>query len=138
MWPFRRASPRPKDKDRLGRLGEALAVGCLRGKGYRILARNFRCPSGEIDIIALDRCAGGPECQTIAFVEVKARSSDRYVDPESAVDFRKQRQLARAARSYLSRHAAEDYLVRFDVISVVIGEAGGREVRHITDAFKPT
>jgi putative endonuclease len=130
VWPFGRRSS-------LGRLGEKLAVKHLRRKGQKILARNYRCPAGEADVIALDlstRAETG--CETIAFVEVKTRSDDAYVDPESAVDRRKRNQLVRVAEYYLSHHRAAEYGVRFDVVAVVIGRSGKPRIRHIRDAFE--
>lgn len=134
MWPFGRGRPAGADGKGLGSLGEKLAVRHLRRNSYKILARNFRCPSGEVDVIALDRSPGGG---AIVFVEVKTRGSEKYVGPESAVDARKQRQLARVARYYLSHHDAGGYAVRFDVVGIVIGQHGRPEVRHIIDAFSP-
>lgn len=137
MWPFGRGRAEARGSRSLGAIGEKLAVRCLRGKGYKILARNFRCPAGEVDIIALDRsgCEGGAE--TIVFVEVKARSSEKYVGPESAVDSRKRRQLSRVARYYLARHDAGGFAVRFDVVAVVAAADLQPQVRHIPDAFTP-
>jgi len=138
VWPFRPGTSRRKSNSPLGPLGEKLAARCLRRKGCKILARNFRCPPGEADIIALDastRERSGAE--TIVFVEVKTRTGEAYVAPESAVDAGKRRQLARVARYYLSRHDAADYAVRFDVVAVVFDEGGKPRVRHVPDAFRP-
>ena len=137
MWPFRRGRSPGRSDGRLGRRGETLAVRCLRGKGYKILARNFRCPSGEADIIALDPSAAASGSGTIAFVEVKTRSSDAYVDPESAIDARKRRQLARVARDYLAGRDAADYAVRFDVVAVVVPDGARPQVRHTIATFEP-
>ena len=138
MWPFRWGSSRAGGKRPLGPLGEKIAVRCLRERGYKILARNYRCPVGEADIIALDRSTRSElGCETIAFVEVKTRSSEQYVDPESAVDVRKQRQLCRVARHYLAHHRAGGRAARFDVVSILIPQDGRRQVRHIIDAFPP-
>ena len=131
MWAFGR-------RKSLGWVGERLAAKHIRRKGYKILARNYRCPVGEADIIALDASTRGQiGGETIVLVEVKARSSDTYVSPESAVDRRKRAQLARVADYYVVRHRAEDYAVRFDVVTVVAGPSGRPEVRHIIDAFGP-
>ncbi len=107
----------------LGERGEALALAYLKSsQGYEIVATNFRVPlgrgltgqklTGEIDIIAYD----GPR---LVFVEVKTRSSDEFAAPERAVDLRKQRQIARAARRYrrLMNVMSESY--RYDVVTVV-------------------
>jgi putative endonuclease len=102
----------------------------------KILARNFRCPRGEVDLIALDattRKALGAE--TIVFVEVKTRSSDRYASPAAAVDARKRQQIRRAADYYLQQHDTEGYRVRFDVVSVVVPEGERPRVEHVRDAF---
>ncbi len=69
----------------------------------KVLARNYRCPVGEIDLIALDRHpACGPFGPTLVFVEVKTRGDDTYTDPESAVDAEKRRRIKKAAAYYLS------------------------------------
>lgn len=107
----------------LGQRGERLALGYLKEReGYRIVATNFRVPlgrglgghriTGEIDLIAYDG-------QTLAFVEVKTRTSDEIASPERAVGLRKQRQIARAARRYrqLMNVGREPY--RYDIVSIV-------------------
>ena len=78
----------------LGAAGEKAAAKALKGNGYRIVARNYRCAMGEIDLIAVDS-------DTIVFVEVKTRSDDSAADPENNVTYQKQRRLSRAARCYL-------------------------------------
>ena len=132
MWPFRRQSLP-------GRRGEKLAARYLRRHGCKILARNYRCPAGEADIIALDpstRKEFGAE--SIAFVEVKTKATDEYVDPESAVNRHTRRRLARVAEYYLAHHDAGERRVRFDVVAVVAPAGGRPEVRHIIDAFGPS
>jgi len=94
----------------LGQRAETLACWYLRLKGYRILARDYKTPVGEIDIIA---CRG----RVLAFVEVKQRKS-RAAGLES-ISMRQQQRIARAAEAYLMRHpdlATRD--VRFDVITM--------------------
>lgn len=138
MWPFR-GRPRPRTPQDLGSLGERLALRHLRSLGYKVLARNFRSPDGEADVIALDtstRTRSGVE--TIVFVEVKSRASDAAVDPESAVDGRKRRVLAEVARYYLARRDTAGYAVRFDVIAVVVPPRGRPSVRHTVGAFEAT
>jgi len=134
VWPFRRARQGERDRG-LGPRGEELAVRWLRRRGYKILARNYRCPSGEADVIALDAAGRGGAGPTIVFVEVKTRSSDAYVDPASAIDQRKRRQLTRVARHYLTDHDAGDSAVRFDAFSIVIPPSGKPRIRHIPEAF---
>ena len=74
-------------KKELGARGEELAVRYLKNRGYRILERNYRIKLGEIDIIARDR-------NTLVFVEVKARSSNRFGHPKSAITPQKQRKIS--------------------------------------------
>jgi putative endonuclease len=131
MWPFVR-----RRVQSLGETGEKLAEKFLRRLGYRILARNYRCPPGEADIIALDKHSN--EGQTaLVFVEVKSRRSEAAVDAESAIDARKRRQLLNVARYYLSHHPAGDMPVRFDSVAVIAPEQGEPTVRHTPDAFAP-
>jgi putative endonuclease len=114
----------PKD---LGRKGEELAVRFLRRRKYRILERNYRLRSGEIDIIARDGA-------TLVFVEVKTRASDGYALPIESVGFRKQEKLRRLAELYLADHDLAECDVRFDVISIV-DTAGSPRIEHIPNAF---
>ncbi|MHC4295577.1 MAG: YraN family protein [Planctomycetota bacterium] len=131
MWPFRRRS----DSD-LGRRGEQLALRLLKRRGLRILARNYRCPAGEIDLIVLDSTTGSEYgAETIAFVEVKTRSSDRYTAPESAVDTEKRRRMRKIADYYLARRQRDRFNVRFDVVSVLIEGAKQPRIEYIPDAF---
>jgi putative endonuclease len=128
-WPFGRTPP-------LGRRGELLARKLLRRAGLKILAANYRCPAGEVDLIALDRAtrkARGAE--TIVFVEVKTRSAPGRTAPETAVDARKRRQIQAVADYYLRRRGADDYRTRFDVVAVVLPEGGEPQITHIRDAF---
>ena len=102
----------------------------------KILAGNYRCPSGEVDLIALDPAARSPEgLETIAFIEVKTRSSDRYTAPESAVGRDKQRRIRRAARYYLAHRDTEGYLARFDIVAIVLPAAGEPQLTYIENAF---
>ena len=116
---------------RLGRRGEKLAARYLRRAGMRILARNYRCPAGEADIIALEPTGEG----SLVFVEVKTRSGRAYTEPESAVNAEKRRRLRGIARYYLSTHRTGQLAVRFDVIAIVIPPGGRAEIRHIPQAF---
>jgi putative endonuclease len=110
-----------------GRAGEDLAVDYLTKKGYRILDRNYRYAHGEIDIVAEDR-------NVLVFIEVKARRSKRYGEPEDAITFRKRTVVRRTADGYIYEHNIEDKDCRFDVIAVDY-EPGSPEVRHIENAF---
>lgn len=113
-----------ENKRATGSRYEEMAAAFLRERGYRILERNYRIRSGEIDLIARDgRC--------LVFVEVKYRRNRENGYPEEAVGARKQERIRRAASCYLySRHYPEDTPCRFDVVSVL-----GDEIRVIEDAF---
>jgi putative endonuclease len=116
---------------KLGATGEKVAAKHLRGHGYRIVARNYRCRAGEIDLIALDG-------DTIVFVEVKTRRQADAADPEVNVTFEKRRHLTRVSRYYLMERSAQDRPSRFDVVSVLMPEGGKPVVEHFVDAFAPT
>ena len=96
-----------------GCLGESFAADHVTRQGYQILARNYRKPFGEVDIIARDG-------DTIAFIEVKTRRSARFGSPFEAVTLRKQQQLSRIALDYLMSHGLHDQAARFDVVAVIL------------------
>jgi len=133
MWPFGRSR---QDLD-LGRRGEQLARRFLKHKGLRPLAENYRCPAGEADLIALDRTTGRSlGAETLVFVEVKTRVSDRHTGPESAVNADKKRRLKKVANYYLAQRDTEGFLVRFDIVAIVIAPGREPRIRHIEDAFR--
>jgi putative endonuclease len=113
------------EKTELGDQGEQAAVDLLEAGGYRVVARNFRCPYGEVDVVA-------ERGEILAFVEVRTRSTAAWGDPSHTVGWAKQRKVAKAALQYLFTHGAatRDRMIRFDVVSVV-----GASVEHIPDAF---
>jgi putative endonuclease len=111
----------------LGKQGEAFAAQYLKGKKYKILQTNYRCRSGEIDIIARDG-------SVLVFVEVKARRSATYGPPQLAVTPFKQRQISKTALTYLLQNRLMGENARFDVIALVIRN-GEPDVTHIKDAF---
>lgn len=95
----------------LGSVGESLACRELQRRGYAILAKRYRSRFGEIDLIARDG-------ETIAFVEVKARTSAAFGHPAEAVTWQKQRRLGLAALDYLVRCGLEGSHCRFDIVSI--------------------
>lgn len=115
-------------KQILGNEGERLAESYLREKGYRLVERNYRCPAGELDLIALDR-------RVIVFVEVKTRSDDRFGTPLESVHLRKQRKMIKAALFFLSQRRLHHREARFDVVGVSLA---GRKpiVEHVKNAFE--
>lgn len=118
----------------LGQRGEDMAADYLERHGWDVLERNWRCPFGEVDLIALDRQG---EKDMVALVEVKTRlasagASD--VAPEVFVDWRKQRRYRKLALCYLLRHS-EVFSLRFDVIGIGVQREGGARLRHLPNAF---
>jgi putative endonuclease len=99
------------ERQLLGADGEQVAERYLRRQRYVILARNYRCRSGEVDLIALDR-------RTVVFIEVKTRTQSGFGSPLEAVDRRKQRQIRRAAQYYLAENRLQGRDGRFDVVGV--------------------
>lgn len=117
-------------KDPLGDRGENRAARYLRERGYKILLRNFRCPLGEIDIVARDG-------RTLVFVEVKTRTEDDPL-PEDQVNPFKQHQLTKAGKYYLGRYGVPQPPSRFDVIAVVWPDGREPVIRHTPHAFEAT
>lgn len=116
----------------LGNAGEREAARYLRRQGFQIIARRYRTPLGEIDLIARDG-----EC--IVFIEVKTRRSSEAGQPFESVDRRKQQQLTRLALAYLKQRGWLEQPARFDVISIVWPESTNvPEITHYRNAFEPT
>lgn len=131
------------DAQRFGRDSEAEAARYLQRAGYRIVARNFRTPFGEIDLVAYDG-------SVLAFIEVKARRSERFGAPHTAVTADKRRRLTRVALAYLAGMRPAGYVAasrranepscRFDLV-IIESEVkrGPRPVRIelLKDVFSP-
>ena len=111
-------SSRPDARQRLGRRGEEMAARRLQAEGYRILARNYRCHFGEVDLVA-------EEGDCLVFVEVRTRRGDEWGTPEESVTKAKQARLLKVAQSYLDEHEAWDVDWRIDVVAVDIDARGG-------------
>jgi len=112
----------------LGRRGESAAEAVLLARGYRILARNYRCPLGELDLVASE---GG----AVVFIEVKTRRGARAGSGAEAISGRKRRRLMLLARYYLAAHGLEGRPCRFDVVSLSV-VPGRARVRVWRDAFQ--
>lgn len=110
------------EKSKVGFRGERRARSYLKRQGYTVLHRNYRCPFGEVDIIA-------EKDDVLCFVEVKTRSSDYYGAPNQAVNGERQRRYKNAARFYFANKEV-DCTVRFDIIEVT-----KEGVNHIENAF---
>jgi putative endonuclease len=118
---------------RLGRRAEQLVANRLERSGWRIVGRNIRLPSGELDLIALDG-------RTLVFVEVKAGRIGATLGPERpahAVGRRKQVKLRRLAREWIAERRGPSGVsgYRFDVVGVCFGEDGLANIDHIRAAF---
>lgn len=102
-----------KAKDQLGRAGEELAAEYLSAAGYDVLERNWRCPQGEIDLVARDG-------NTLVITEVKTRSSLDYGHPFEAVTAAKLSRLYLLAAAWIREHPAECSRWRVDAVSVLL------------------
>lgn len=111
-------------KDVLGRRGEEFAAGYLEAQGMRIVDRNWRCPEGEIDIVALDRDA-------LVIAEVKTRTSLAYGHPFEAVGPDKLARLHRLASAWCRDHDLRMPLRRVDVVAVLDDGFGEPTVEHL-------
>jgi putative endonuclease len=116
----------PWTRAQIGALGEQLAVDHLTSLGLRVLARNWRCRYGELDVIASD--ADG---RTVVFVEVKTRTSDKFGGVAEAVPPDKVRRLRRLAGLWLAGQDKRWATVRIDVIGVRIGQRSTPEISHL-------
>lgn len=99
----------------LGARGEQLAARRYEAAGYEVVARNWRCSGGELDLVLR-----GPD--VLVFAEVKARSSDRFGPPAAAVTPAKQQRIRRLAQRFCAETDQRARVLRFDVVSVLRGE----------------
>lgn len=116
-------------RNQLGALGEQLAVEHLTALGFEILARNWRCRYGELDVVAAD-----PTSDTVIFVEVKTRTGDGFGGLAEAVTEQKVHRLRRLAALWLAGQDRGWADVRIDVIRVRIersASSGTREISHL-------
>lgn len=112
------------NKRQLGNDYERAAADYLTGQGYEILVRNFRCRSGEIDLIAR-------EGEYLCFVEVKYRAGHACGSALEAVGYRKQQQILKVAKYYLMKNGMSlDVACRFDVVAI-----DGKEITLLRNAF---
>ena len=120
-----------KHKQALGKRGEDLTASLLARRGYIILERNYKAPRGEVDLIAVDG-------DTLAFIEVKTRSTGAFGEPQLAVQPAKRRRIIRGALHYLGRRCdrVEGLKFRCDVAAVRLPDGAGRpEIELIKNAF---
>lgn len=112
----------------LGGYGEELAVTYLKEQKYKIVERNFSCKCGEIDIVAIDG-------KTLVFVEVKTRKNYAYGPPQLSVTQFKQRQISKAALTYVAVKKLGEMNSRFDVVAILLRKRENPQIDHIKNAF---
>ncbi|MBL8961659.1 MAG: YraN family protein [Gemmatimonadetes bacterium] len=111
----------------LGKVGEQIAERWLRRRGWRVLHRRYRSGHRDIDLVA-------ERDGVVTFVEVKTRRGASFGGPVAAVNWRKQRELARSAHTWVDRFGRRGEAYRFDVVGVLVDDAVVR-VRHVENAF---
>lgn len=126
-WLKRASDPRVA----LGRRGERAARRRLRRLRHRILARNYRCPLGEIDIISVDG-------DTVVFSEVKSRSASAQTPPDQLVRRAQWLRIERAARYFQMERCVQERPFRFDLLSIEIDNSKKLTVEHFENAFQPS
>ena len=119
--------PMSAARQALGELGEQIAARWLRRAGWRVVQRRFRSGHRDIDLV-VERDG------TVAFVEVKARRGARFGHPVEAVNWRKQKELAKSAQVWIDRHGQPAEVYRFDVIGILVDGEQVR-IRHVENAF---
>ncbi|MCT2222832.1 YraN family protein [Microbacterium paraoxydans] len=115
-------------KDDLGRAGEQQAADYLTKRGYRIVDRNWRCPQGELDIVAII----GPH---VAVVEVKTRRSAAFGHPFDAIDDCKRRRLWRLAYAWRAAHPelARGRALRVEAVGIIGASVATASIEHLED-----
>ncbi|PYI66642.1 YraN family protein [Arthrobacter livingstonensis] len=111
-------------KDALGQTGEQVAADYLEDLGIRVIDSNWRCPAGEIDLVALD----GPE---LVIVEVKTRRSRRYGDPLEAVTAAKLHRLRTLAVMWAREHRHVMGGLRIDAVGIVMDGRSAPSIDHL-------
>ena len=112
----------------LGKLGEKLALKMIKRLGYKYITKNYRCPLGEIDLIAKDG-----DC--LVFIEIKTRRGRSVSFAKEAIDQRKMRQISKGALAYMKANDCCDTKSRFDVIAINL-KGDKEEIELIPNAFE--
>ncbi|MGO4948875.1 YraN family protein [Paenibacillus sp. DRB1-1] len=127
MWNEMKAGGKDQRKAK-GAMGEEAAALFLENLGYRIIERNWRCRSGEIDLIAKQE-------HIIVFIEVRSRSSSKYGTPAESVTARKIAQVRQTAAVYLHMNGIGEAPIRFDMVSVQLTDEKAVVTDHLIGAF---
>lgn len=117
-----------KERLELGRFGEELALKKIKRLGYKKIIRNYRCPLGEVDLIARDG-------DTLVFIEIKTRRGKSIYYAKEAVDAKKKRQLSKVALAYMKSNNCCEAEARFDVVAVNV-DGRRTQVEVIQNAFE--
>lgn len=117
------------DPHRLGRWGQDRAEKYLRCRGLRTIARNYAYSGGELDLVMADRDG------TVVFTEVKTRRNEDFYPAIAAVNQAKRRKIIRTAKRFMSQFRLSRKSLRFDVITVVLGDTGRPQIEHYPNAF---
>lgn len=120
--------PMSTARQEFGELGERIAERWFRRLGWRVVNRRFKNGRRDIDLV-VERQG------TVAFVEVKARKGEEFGGPVAAVNWRKQKELAKSASVWIDRHGQPLETYRFDVVGVLVNGERVR-IRHVPDAFQ--
>jgi len=111
-------------KDEVGRHGERIVARLLEEQGWELLARNWRCELGELDLVAR-------EGDCLVAIEVKTRRSSAYGSPQEAVTAAKLRRLRRLVGAWLERQERSFRELRIDVCAVTLPRSGAAVVEHL-------
>lgn len=117
-----------RERLELGKQGEDLALKKIRRLGYQCICRNYRCPLGEIDLVAKDG-------DTLVFLEIKTRKGRSLGYAKEAVDARKRRQLSKVALAYMKSNDCCEAKSRFDVVAISI-HGDKKEIEVVQNAFE--
>jgi len=116
-----------RDRIELGQRGEAIALKKVKKLGYKCIARNYRCPLGEVDLVAKDG-------NTLVFVEIKTRRMKSLGYAKEAITEKKKRQLSKVALAYMKANNCSHMKSRFDVVAINFIN-GKSEIEVIQNAF---
>ncbi|NYE94598.1 putative endonuclease [Psychromicrobium silvestre] len=113
-----------RSKEELGRAGEALAAEFLERRGFEMIDANWRCPSGEIDLVALDG-------EILVIIEVKTRRSLRYGHPFEAITESKLHRLRTLAVLWARHHGFFTARLRLDAVAVLLAQGAEPKIEHL-------
>lgn len=128
LWPWVRKKLL-SDPHRLGRWGQNRAESYLRRRGLRTIARNYAFSGGELDLVMADKDG------TMVFTEVKTRRNEDFYPAIAAVNRKKRQKIIRTAKRFMSQFNLSQKPLRFDVITVVLGDSGRPVIEHYSNAF---